>query len=433
MAFIFEPIRKIFDFFFPRPAIPGPRRGDPIEPQELSSEYGRGVSRSWGRSRVPAVVLWAGTRKDTYDNNRWHYFQSFAVSFGTPVGWIEKIWFDSEEWDLGALGSNRTAPDPPVPIARSHVYHKGGSPPHPLQSYKREGSIVRQQGNVIEFLMRIVFGPEIPVYTNYCYVAFDNMYLNKFGGRLPKITAQVARVANRNATSIVRGVAIECGLNLDQISTPGTSLLRPRPPSTEVTEGYRRDEDTEGKEIIYRISRIEGWDPIERYTGIEMIKKSATDPITEIDDTDLLVFDNVNVYQEERLEESEIPEVIELTYADPSRDLQSGTARAQHVRDATTGYTSGTREKESASWPVTLSAQNAKQTVNRWLETARAERASASFRLPPKYLFLEPGDVVSLTLNAIGQILRLRLQIVEIGADNSVHICLLYTSPSPRD
>ena len=137
MAFIFRPIRKIFNFFFPRPSAPRLSRRDPIEPQELSSEYGRGVTRSWGRSRVSAVVLWADTRNDTYstDNNRWEYFQSFAVSFGTPVDWIEKIWFDDEIWDLGPFGSSRIAPDPPVPLARFHAYHKGGDVPHPLQSY----------------------------------------------------------------------------------------------------------------------------------------------------------------------------------------------------------------------------------------------------------------------------------------------------------
>ena len=422
MSALLKPVQKVLGFFLggKTPPTPTARRADPIQPQELSSEYGTGITRVWGRARVPAVVLWAGSRRDLYSTSTrtWQYHQSFLVSFGTPVDWIEKIWFDTEEWDLGVYGSNQITPDPPTPLDRMRVYHRGGESPHPRQSFKRESAPVRRQGNVVERLLRRAFGDDVPAFTDHCYIAIEYLYLNKFGGRLPKITAQVVRASSGSldqiGSTIIKDVAEECGLSSTQIVTPGTGV--------NVSRGYRRDEDAEGKELIYRVSQAEGWEPVERYTGIEMILTSADDSVTEIDDSDLIVFDRTNIYQEERSEESEIPEIIELTYADPERDYQTSAARARHIRGATTGYTTGTREKDSISWPMTLSAQSAKRIVNRWLDTARAERVSASFRLPARFLFLEPGDVIRLTLAAIGQIVRLRLQTVEIGADNTIHV-----------
>jgi hypothetical protein len=76
---------------------------------------------------------------------------------------------------------------------------------------------------------------------------------------------------------------------------------------------------------------------------------------------------------------------------DPARDYQTGEARARAGEQQTT--------EEQRELPAAISATDAKTLVQQILAIAWATRDKLRLRLPPRYLSLEPGNLLELALN----------------------------------
>ncbi len=116
---------------------------------------------------------------------------------------------------------------------------------------------------------------------------------------------------------------------------------------------------------------------------------------------------------ETREQEVELPLRIDLTHYDPDRDYQTNTQHASRSSNAVV-----TRDLESIELTVVLTANEAAQVAEKTLTYAWIGRTTASFDLPPKWLRLNPTDVVSLILKDAA--LKVRLTQVDFGANNIV-------------
>ncbi|TDX65144.1 putative tail protein [Methylosinus sp. sav-2] len=175
------------------------------------SSEGAPVRKAWGRMRFGGNVIWASNFKEWQENQvNWtanassgkgggggtawtpsinviyHANLSFAVAFceggsGTSLG---RVWADGKELDLAQFtwrfynGSDQQLPD--------------------------------------TFIESIEGSGNAPAYRGICYLVFENMVLDKFGNRMPQITAEIVRMPEipdaDDLTNCLRSVCMIPGL-----------------------------------------------------------------------------------------------------------------------------------------------------------------------------------------------------------------------------
>jgi len=116
---------------------------------------------------------------------------------------------------------------------------------------------------------------------------------------------------------------------------------------------------------------------------------------------------------ETRAQELEQPLRIDLTHYDPARDYQTNTQHAARNSNAVV-----TKDLQTVEVSIVLSADEAAQVAEKKLTDAWIGRTTTNFNLPPKWLRLDPGDVIDVNLQ--DATLKLRLTQVDLGANNIV-------------
>jgi hypothetical protein len=116
---------------------------------------------------------------------------------------------------------------------------------------------------------------------------------------------------------------------------------------------------------------------------------------------------------ETRKQDIELPLRIDLTHIDPDRFYETNTQHASRIQNAV-----GTQDLQSIQLSIVLTATEAAQVALRTMKNAWIERNSYSFNLPPKWLRLDPTDVV--TVNTPDAVFTVRLNQVDFGANNVV-------------
>lgn len=137
-------------------------------------------------------------------------------------------------------------------------------------------------------------------------------------------------------------------------------------------------------------------------------------------DADLLMSlgsDSATAWREERKQEVDLPERLNVIFMDPGADYQQG---AQAVKRISQPHpTMASRRQTSVELPMAITPDTAKSIAAKALWSAWIERSTHEARLPSDYLRLEPTDVVDITL-ANGTSHRVRIERVDIGADYSL-------------
>ncbi|NIP88451.1 MAG: hypothetical protein GWN84_13150, partial [Gammaproteobacteria bacterium] len=95
--------------------------------------------------------------------------------------------------------------------------------------------------------------------------------------------------------------------------------------------------------------------------------------------------------EEARIQETELPESLEVAYHDPAVDQQTVTQRAKRIREAV--YT---RRQASFTLPGAITADQAAQGVERMLYDDWIGRDRYRFDTDWSWLRLDPGDVGTL-------------------------------------
>ncbi len=106
---------------------------------------------------------------------------------------------------------------------------------------------------------------------------------------------------------------------------------------------------------------------------------------------------------ETRAQELELPLRIDLTHYDPDRDYQTNTQHAARDSNAVV-----TKDLETEEVSIVFSADEAAQVAEKKLTYAWIGRTKTTFNLSPKWLRLDPADVIYMNLSDAMLKLRLR-------------------------
>lgn len=127
--------------------------------------------------------------------------------------------------------------------------------------------------------------------------------------------------------------------------------------------------------------------------------------------------DTASAWREERKQEVDLPERLNVLFMDPGADYQQGAQAVKRISQP--HATMASRRQTSVELPMALTPDTAKTIAAKALWSAWIERSTHEARLTSDYLRLEPTDVVDITLPN-GTSHRVRIERVDIGADYSV-------------
>ena len=118
---------------------------------------------------------------------------------------------------------------------------------------------------------------------------------------------------------------------------------------------------------------------------------------------------------EQRTQEIELPRRIDMTYADPDSDFQTGVQSFQRIGEAI-----ATRKRVTMNVPIALDRTEAAQRVEKIGFLAWQSRTPFDLSISRRYARISPGDV--LQANAQGTTFTLRAEKIALGADGVIQL-----------
>lgn len=175
-----------------------------------------------------------------------------------------------------------------------------------------------------------------------------------------------------------------------------------------LVEGYVIDRPMSPREALAPLFLAHHFDAVESDGLIRFVPRGAAPGIV-LEPDDLVAEENGNAgpYRLVRGQESELPRRARVSYVNGEGDYQPAIAEA--------GRLSGASERVSeAELPLVMDGGRASGVAETLLAEAWMGRERASFRLPPSYLAIDPGDVVDLVIGGEGRAYRVS-QITDEG------------------
>ncbi len=158
------------------------------------------------------------------------------------------------------------------------------------------------------------------------------------------------------------------------------------------------------------------FDGVESDFKMRFVKRKETDtPLLTLTLPDLGVQENEGeavAYQDNRIQETELPERVDVKYFDLDRDHLVNTQESKRI--SLPAPTMFGRANQLVEAPVVMQATPAKQTADRWLATLWTERTEVGFKTFLKHIRLDPTDIV--TLNVGTAVFNVRLLQTLFGA-----------------
>lgn len=218
--------------------------------------------------------------------------------------------------------------------------------------------------------------------------------------------------------TIVQRILDEAGLPVTQTDL---TLLYAMP-----VIGYGWASGTDVKNILDELKRLYLWDFVER-EGI-MVAVSRAEPDNGADSSVETIQQNAlgssspdatDFWQETRIQESDLPSQVSLTYMNIADNYETSVARSTRISNPIP--TMFSRQQLALEMNVVMDPASAKAQVLAILYSQWQERVEYKTRLPWAYLNLDPTDVVNFQMND-GRLYNTRLRRTEIGADFAISI-----------
>lgn len=182
--------------------------------------------------------------------------------------------------------------------------------------------------------------------------------------------------------------------------------------TTEEVQGFQVTRLTNARQSMSSLALAFNFDVIESDFGFKVIARGGASGQT-VDDTDLVFGNDVAAFTENRASEVDLPVGVNISFRDDSIDYQARTVYSRRAKNPT--HTNFSDNSLSITIPATMSASRAQQTAEIILYSAWSERIAYSFKLPQRYLSIEPADVI--TLDRGGATYEQRIGEVALGAN----------------
>lgn len=156
-------------------------------------------------------------------------------------------------------------------------------------------------------------------------------------------------------------------------------------------DGYVVDRPMAPRAMLDALSLTYAFEAMEE-DGMLRFKQRGGRPVVELTEDDLVLPDEAAPATLTRLQESELPREVSLSYTESGNDYQKAAALSRRL-------VGGAGRTSHADLAIVTHAGEAERRAEIWLQDLWAGRESASFALPPSRLALSLGDVAGLTVN----------------------------------
>jgi hypothetical protein len=189
---------------------------------------------------------------------------------------------------------------------------------------------------------------------------------------------------------------------------------------TATTIGYGVIEEKAYGSAIADLCHTYQIDMVESDYKLKFVPRGQPSVATILQD-DLASIDNdqAHYWQGKRALEQEMPLQINLRFADPELDYQTGATYAKRI--ASPVATVYSKRVKSVDLPVVATNAEAHQIAEKWLYTMWAERDTYQTKLGQKYLWLDPTDSVDVSLDN-GDTISVRIEKSDIEVDYSMKL-----------
>ncbi len=188
--------------------------------------------------------------------------------------------------------------------------------------------------------------------------------------------------------AIVADLSLRAGLAEEQIDV---SAL------TDIVDGYILNGQGNVRGAIDDLRSAYFFDAVESGGVVKYVKR-GNDAVIAIAENEL-VLNNGKTFETSRLQELELPQQVDVLYMNKIADYQTGNQNSQRLVVSSQG-------KETLALPIVMSNQFAKNVADTALFNAWNGRSSYEFILPIEYAYLEPTDVVTVTIDGVTHVIR---------------------------
>ncbi|MDG1286752.1 MAG: glycoside hydrolase TIM-barrel-like domain-containing protein [Rickettsiales bacterium] len=167
-------------------------------------------------------------------------------------------------------------------------------------------------------------------------------------------------------------------------------------------EGFLVTRQQPVREAIESLMGAYFFDVVESDGRVKFVPRGGSEQLT-ISQDNLLPGDAMNqrsLLNITRMQEVELPQQVSVIYLNRSSHYQTGHQIAQRIHV-------DSQEKATLNFPIVMGQGQAQQVAEISLHTAWAGRTQFAFELPPRYLALEPSDVITLQMDGISHSVRI--------------------------
>jgi hypothetical protein len=184
---------------------------------------------------------------------------------------------------------------------------------------------------------------------------------------------------------------------------------------TEIVEGFIIDSQTTARDALELLRMAYMFDMVESEGILKFIPRGGASTITIPEDM-LLPTGSGKIREHmeiTRSQELDMPNRVTVSYINRPNQYQTATQFSQR-------QTVRAKEQITMSFPIVMGDQQAKQIADITLYNAWISRTGFNFRLPPKYAEIEPGDVITVTVNNVNHIMRITSATMERNGSQQV-------------
>lgn len=187
--------------------------------------------------------------------------------------------------------------------------------------------------------------------------------------------------------------------------------------ASETVPGYAIGRTSTVRGSLTPLSRAYFFDGIESDYKLKFLPRAGKGVSASVAQEDLANIEEGRFFREDRAQEVELPQRFTITYMDRDRDYLQASHNAKRIQNPTPAMSS--RNELGLNIPAALEASFAKQAAEKALYSSWQERSSYTFKLPQRFLALDPSDVIDITLDD-GTLFRTRLTQTALGLDLSI-------------
>lgn len=177
-------------------------------------------------------------------------------------------------------------------------------------------------------------------------------------------------------------------------------------------DGLLVDSRTSGRSLIELLNKAYKFDSIEKDGRVTFRNSKNQTPI-HIPIDDLVYQHRQPIITICRTQELELPHKVDVNYVDIAKNYQVSN---QHSMSSSTF----SMQKETIDLPLVLSQGNARVIAENYLHHLWTGRISYSFTLTAKYIYLTPGDLVSIDYE--GSKHEIKIISIQLGKNNVLKI-----------